>query len=340
MAGVVVLGLVACSGEQPASDPSGQTGPPPPAEANTKTAPPTADSAQAAADWLKDNLTDGSHAELEYDGDMFADAGLTIDSMWALMAAGDTEAAQKAADWLALRDTAIDYAGDGEQAAYPSAMGKLALAYLTPGVTVSPEYKPADLAASIAGRISPEGRFRDISEWGDNSTPAGQAFDIILLVQLGQLDGLTADPVAGLLAVGCEDGSYPSMFDTDPPCVGDVDTTAIVAQAMLAAGQGEVAERAFDYLLTAQTESGRWQSFGVDSVNSTALAVGALSLWDTPEAKDAAALGMEELAAWQLPKTAAFPAVAGGEGDLRATAQGILGLKGVSYLDLLDIHPQ
>jgi hypothetical protein len=301
---------------------------------------PAIDSAAVAAEWVVLNLTDGSHADLEYDNEKFSDAGLTIDAMWALLAAGDTAGAQKVATWLSLRDTAIDYAGDGEQAAYPSAMGKLGLAYLTPGVEITPEYKSAEeLATGIIGRLSPEGRFRDISEWGDNSTPAGQAFDILLLVKLGLWEQLDADPMAALVAIACDDGSYPSMFDADAPCVGDVDTTGIVSQALVATGQTETAQQAVEYLLAAQTDSGRWQTEGVDSVNSTAQAVSALSLWDTIEAKDAVALGMEELSAWQLARTAAFPASQGGEGDLRATAQGILGLKGISYLDLLSIEP-
>ncbi|MDR2567519.1 MAG: terpene cyclase/mutase family protein [Bifidobacteriaceae bacterium] len=343
LAALTAISLAGCSGDAPEAQGSGT--PPPATKAATSTpsagGDATGESAGAAAEWLAQNLVDGSHAEVEYDGDKFTDAGLTIDVMWALVAVGDLDAARRVADWLALRDTAIDYAGDGEQAAYPSAMGKLALAYLTPGVQSTPEYKSAqELAASVAGRLKPEGRFRDISEWGDNSTPAGQAFGIMLLVKLGMLDGLSADPVAGLVGVACEDGSYPSMFDTDPPCTGDVDTTAIVLQALLAAGQPEAADRAVAYLLAAQTESGRWQSFGADSVNSTALAVSALSLVDTPEAKDAAALGLETLRGWQLPKTAALPAADGAEGDLRATAQGVLGLTQTSYLDLLDIPPK
>ena len=166
--------------------------------------------AARAADWIVQNLVDGAYAQYEYDGDLWTDAGLTIDSMWALIAAGEIEAAQKTAFWLALRDTAIDYGGDGEQVAKPSAMGKLGLAYITPAVTVVPEYQSVpDLATTIIGRLSPEGRFRDISEWGDNSTPTGQAFDILLLHKLDRLEGLPADPVAGLIAIGCEDGSYP-----------------------------------------------------------------------------------------------------------------------------------
>jgi hypothetical protein len=356
LAAAAVFGLTACSGAKPpagtpASSPasvspgaaqptSDATAPDAPGGGDAGGAAGDAAAAAAAAQWLVQNLADGTHAEIEYDNEMFNDGGLTIDAMWALVAAGQTEAAGKAADWLAQRGNAIDYAGDGEQAAYPSAMGKLGLAYLTPGVAPAPQYKSApDLAGLIAGRLSPEGRFRDISEWGDNSTPAGQAFDILLLVKLGALDGLTADPVAGLEAIACPDGSYPEAFDADPPCLGDVATTAIIAQALLAAGQTQAADRAFDHLLAAQVESGRWQSFGTDSVSATALAVAALGLVDTPEAKNAAALGLAALRGWQLARTGAFPAADAAEGELRATAHGILALTGTSHLDLLGIPP-
>ncbi|MDR0594973.1 MAG: hypothetical protein LBG60_17345 [Bifidobacteriaceae bacterium] len=339
LAALAAIGLASCQGGQPAPTP---TASPTGSKAAAATPSPaengTAERAAAAAAWLAQNLAEGSHAQYEYDGDMWSDAGLTIDAMWALVAAGDLAAAGRAGAWLAERQNAIDYAGDGEQAAYPSAMGKLALAYLTPGVEVAPGHLSAEqLADAVAARLAPEGRFRDISEWGDNSTPTGQAFDIMLLVKLGRLDRLSADSVAGLIGVGCEDGSYPIMFDTDPPCVGDVDTTAVVAQALLAAGQAQAAERAFAYLVEAQTASGRWQSFGADSVNSTALAVSALSCLDSAQAKDAAALGLQALRDWQLPGSSAFPAADGVEGDLRATAQAILGLTGASYLELLAI---
>lgn len=351
LAALTIPALAACS-DQPAAAPPQ----PVPSDSATPGAgaedpdAPAADPVAAAAAWLTSNLTDATHVEIEYDGDMLADAGATIDVMWALVAAGDLDAAGTVVDWLAQRQVAIDYAGDGQQAAYPSSMGKLALAYLTPGLAPTPEYQSAEaLAAGVAGRLKPEGRFRDISEWGDNSTPMGQAFDIMLLVKLGMMDGLAADPVAGLVAVACDDGSYPVMFDTDPPCVGEVETTAVVAQALMAAGEDAAAERAFDYLLAAQTESGRWQNSGTDSVGATSLAVSALALRADPEAADAAALGLQQLKAWQLPRSAAFPGIgaaggatnAGGtEGDVRATAQAVLGLSLVSYLDLLGVEPR
>jgi hypothetical protein len=330
--------LVGCGEEKAPAGPSTKAASP---SSSGQSVEPAGESARLAAQWIAQELVDGSHAESEYDGSVFADNGLTIDAMWALVAAGEPALAQKAADWLALRDNAIDYAGDGEQAAYPSAMGKLALAYLTPGLKVEPEYKSAEeLATSLIGRLKPEGRFRDISEWGDNSTPAGQAFDIMLLVRLGQLDGLSVDPVAALMAISCDDGSYPSMFDAEQPCTGDVDTTAIVAQALFAAGQDAAAEEAFTYLLQAQTEPGRWQNSGADSVNSTGLAVSTLSLWESAEAKSAVKLGVKALIDWQLPATGAFPGGERGESDLRATVQGVLGLQAVSYLKLLGIQAQ
>jgi hypothetical protein len=291
-----------------------------------------------AAAWIAGELVDGSHAEVEYDGDQFPDGGLTIDALWALTATGDPSAGS-AGEWLAEAQNATDYAGDGEIAAYTGAMAKLGLAYLTPGAAVTPPpgKSPEELMGQLDARLSPEGRFRDISEWGDNATPMGQAFGVLLSLQVEGAPEAAASSVRGLVEAACQDGSYPSTFSAGDTCVGDVDTTAVAAQALSAAGETAAAGRAFAYLLSVQTPSGRWRSLETDSVNSTALAVGALTLAEDEAAGVAVQSGTAALADWQDANTGAFPAGESGAGDLRSTAQGVLGLLGVSYPALFGI---
>ncbi|MDR1825004.1 MAG: hypothetical protein LBR27_06690 [Bifidobacteriaceae bacterium] len=296
--------------------------------------------ATVAAEWLAAQLVDGTHQETEYDGAMFTDYGLTVDTLFALAATGQLDQAGAIAEWLVEPDNLIAYIGDGEMALYPGAVGKLGLALGIEGLNVTREGAAAadQMVAALTDRLADTGRFQDLSEFGDYSTPTGQALDVVFLAQQSALGDLPADPVAFLASAQCEDGGYPSTFNDPEGCQSDPDSTTVVVQALMAAGgHEERVTSALTWLYNFQEADGSWASMGAVTPNSTGLAVSLLSQVDSEEARGAVNLGLQVLATWQLPD-GAFPAAAGGSaGDARATSQAVLGLAGVDYLSLAGL---
>jgi hypothetical protein len=295
--------------------------------------------AGTAIDWLVGQLVDGDHQETTYDGQVYPDYGLTVDTLFALEAAGRFDEAAKVAAWLVQPDNLIAYLGDGEMALYPGAVGKLGLALNSPGlyVTLEGQAAPEAMVEALTGRLADTGRFQDISEFGDYSTPVGQALAIMFLAQQGKLEGLAPDPVAFLATAQCEDGGFPSTFEYEEGCESDPDTTAFVVQALAVAGGHEDAvTTAVTHLINFQLPNGHWSSFDAEAPNSVGLAVAVLSQVDSEEARAAVSLGLQALEEWQLPD-GAFPAADSAEGDARATAQAVLGLVQVDFPTLAGL---
>jgi hypothetical protein len=298
----------------------------------------TLNRADAAAGWLARQMTDGQHFEVVFDGVAFPDQGLTIDAIFAFAATrrGDDYAARATA-WLAGPDILTGYIGDGAGEAYSGATAKLALAVQVRGADPT-AFGGVDLIARLRGLQAPSGRFTDRSAFGDFSNVFGQSFAILALQRTPA--GVPATALSFLVASACDDGGFPVFFDA-PTCVSDVDATAMAVQALRAAGRSRAAAPAVRWLVDAQTAGGGFSNgAGTANANSTGLAGQALLASGRLVAATRAVLFLRSLQAGCSAPAADRGAIAFTAGgldpttDVRATAQGILGLAGVGFAQL------
>ncbi|MDR0945520.1 MAG: hypothetical protein LBM66_05075 [Bifidobacteriaceae bacterium] len=370
-----------------------------------------------AATWLSTTLKDSNHEVSTSGGSTYDDPGLTIDTLWAMVAANQVDQTSQIGAWLADKAQIKSYTGQGAKAIYAAATAKLGLALGTPGLPAETDF---DASALLTGRLQSSGRFTDSSSSGDYSTPTGQALAILYYLQQGTLASLHADPVQYLVGAQCKDGSWPASFDaggasasasadadysdsdsdgdtdfdsdsgqdtgtdfgadddststdldsgtdTDETasatsCVGDVDTTGLVVQALAAAGgQPKDVLSGAVWLAHHQSEDGSWSSSSASagssvspaasasssgktaSVNSTAMAVmGLLSAYkvvkDDRKAIQKAALAGREFLASVQNSDGGLPVGASGTSDARATAQGVVALEGDDMPTLLGVE--
>jgi LPXTG-motif cell wall-anchored protein len=288
--------------------------------------------APAAAGWLADQLVDGERLETEFGGDRFPDQGLTIDAVLGFAAAGVAGAdADSAMHWLAGPEVLSGYVGDGEAEAYAGAHAKLALSAQVQGLDPT-SFGGVDLLARLLTLLDGTGRFSDRSQFGDFSNAFSQSFAILALARTPA--GAAPEAVAFQLAAQCPDDGFPEQFAADP-CRSDVDSTAMVVQALLAAGQDPTA--ALDWLAGQQHPDGGFGS-GAGNANSTGLAAQALRAGGRDAAADQAVTfltGLQVGCDGPADQRGSIRTSADQPGDVpRATAQGILGLAGVGMADL------
>jgi LPXTG-motif cell wall-anchored protein len=300
----------------------------PPAHA----APTTDQRARAAAGWLADQLVDGERLEIEFGGDRFPDQGLTVDAVLAFAAAGVAGVeAEAAVSWLAEPEVLAAYVGDGLAEAYAGAHAKLAFGAQVQGHDPA-SFGGVDLLARLLSLLDESGRFSDRSQFGDFSNAFSQSFAILALARTPA--GAPPAAVAFQLAAQCPDGGFPEQFAADP-CRSDVDSTAMVAQALLAAGESPTG--ALDWLAGQQHPDGGFGSDG-GNANSTGLAGQALRVGGRDLAADRAVTFLASLQVGcdgSPEQRGSIRTRADLPGDVpRATAQGILGLVGVSLAEL------
>jgi hypothetical protein len=201
-----------------------------------------------------------------------------------------------------------------------------------------------DLVAQLLDReIADEadglvGRFSDIGDFGDFSTPLTQS---LALLALQRTDGVEPSPeaIAALIDAACPDGGFPSQFDAaaDPDtCTSSVDTTGFAVQALLAVGATTEADTAVSWLATAQADDGSFSSPDGINSNSTGLAAAAFSLRGQDAAAEAARtwiLGIQDGPDSDSPGAIPFNTEERGAVEL-ATSQAILGLVGADLATL------
>jgi hypothetical protein len=301
----------------------------PPAQAQAAD-PTTGQPAPAAAGWLADQLVDGKF--LRFAGTEFAAPGLTIDAVLAFAAAGVAgDAAAAATGWLAEPAVVSGYVGDGTVEAYAGPHAKLAFAAQVQGLDPA-TFGGVDLPARLLTLLDSDGRFSDRSEFGDFSNAFSQSFAILALA--GTPAGVPPEAVAFQLAAECPDGGFPEQFGTDP-CASDVDSTAMVVQALLAVGADPTA--AVDWLAGQQHADG---GFGSDAgnANSTGLAAQALRAAGRDGPADRAVgflLSLQVGCAGPDDQRGSIRTSAEADGDVpRATAQAVLGLVGTGLAEL------
>ena len=208
------------------------------------------------------------------------------------------------------------------------------------------------LALSLAGpalAATPEtrddfelGRFRDVSDFGDFSTPLNQSLAILALARADGT-GPSEAAVHLLLAQQCDDGGFPSSFKAPstagaPACSSSVDTTAFAIQALNAVGETAAVEAAVTWLVGAQEESGVFGSPDGLNANSTGVAAVALDIGADLGVTGAAAarddardwiIGVQEGCDAPDDRAGVVPFNADTDGFLAlATAQAIVGLTG------------
>ncbi|TWP50726.1 terpene cyclase/mutase family protein [Lentzea tibetensis] len=293
--------------------------------------------AEAAAGWLARQLVDGERFEADFGGEKFPDQGLTIDAIFAFASARVSDAnAEKAITWLARPEITTGYVGSGTEA-YAGAHAKLMLAALVKHKNPA-SFGGVDLPAGLRGLLTPSGRFSDRSDFGDFSNAFTQSLALLALDRTQA--GAPAPAVTFLAGTQCADGGFPLNFG-QATCTSDVDSTAMVVQALFATGRATDAREGVAWLVTQQQADGGFRAVanGPTNANSTGLAAEALA----KHRPAAAAKGRAFLRSLQVGCTgpaADRGAVAHDASGFnpatapRATAQAILGLSGVGLADL------
>lgn len=334
----------------------------------------TAHPAEAAAAWLADELVakDGMLTVSFGGPDEFADQGLTIDAVLALLAAGAGDDPAVALAGGALADQLAPYvtgfsSNPDDRAA--NAVAKALLLEQVAGTDISDAYDlDTDLRSLLEADGDDAGRFSDTDSqgFGNYANGIGQALGVLALDRTP--GGVPAAAVDYLLRQQCDDGSfrlyhfgYVLSFDPfqtvdthacEDVAEGDADATAFALQALLAVPPDPAVTGAIDdavtYLLGQQQPSGGFLGTGAVNSNTTGLAAAALRAAGEGEAADAAA-GF--LAGLQLRTCADFGALAYDQPALaagiaadrgqwtRATTQGALGLGLPAYGDIGTVAP-
>jgi len=317
------------------------------------TAPLTTDPVDAAAGWLTGEFVDGDHlaTEIDLNGDgvidpvteVFADYGLTADAIFAFSAAGSAgDAANAATDYL--EANVAGYTGDGVSESYAGSLAKLILVADIMGRDPT-DFGGQDLITRLLAQQAADGRFSDVSAFGDFSNPIGQSLAIIGL-ERATAAGAPAAAVDFLVSVQCADGGFVSDLNTLPCATGEVDTTAFAVQALLVAGRDVTDALAF--LIGQQAADGSFATpgFGNPPVttansNSTGLAAQALRVLGAENAAEDAVTWLldrqvgaggpqEQQGAFAFDATGFDPANA-----TRATTQATLGVAGIGFIDLI-----
>jgi len=284
------------------------------------------------------NLIDGRYYE-SFPGT--ADFGLTIDGALALAATGDDNAAllnivafvENGTD--PSKRTVNDWTGIGTSDASGGAIGKEAL--LAEVVGDNPRSFGGHnlisaLDASVCAKPSKGANTScpGAGSYLNDTSVFDQALGIMAQLRAGQVSQ-AAQPIAYLESLQGANGSFPSLI---PRSGGpDVDSTAMAAMA-LALADGSRASTAVRAALTwiaaQQKHNGGFESAGTESINSTGLAIQALTLRaGSYRARISAAL---RFLAGEQTSNGGFDADAGQHGsNLRASTQAVGGAVGTSF---------
>jgi hypothetical protein len=225
----------------------------------------TDDPVQAAAGWLASQL-DPDQGALYYEEFGFTDLGGTIDLVLGLGAAGvASEAIETATATLEARTAEyVEPEGAGPRS---GALGKLLL--LAAATDRDPTAFGADGLDLISAleALEDEGRFTD-APTPDYASPFTQAVAIVGLERTAD-GGASAAAIDFLREQACDDGGFPLQYVAEGAnCTSAVDSTAMAAQALLAAG--EDASGPLGWLLARQRESSAGDVGG--NANATGLA--------------------------------------------------------------------
>lgn len=267
--------------------------------------------------------------------------GPTIDAVIALAASG-AGAAQAEATTAALAADVEGYIGAGGET-YTGATGKLLTLTAVQGESAT-DFGGVNLIERLRATLTDEGRFVDVSEWGDYSNTLGQSWAILGLERAA--GGADASAVEFLRGQQCVDGGF-RLYPETEPCASNPDATGIAVQALVAAAgpaDTDVTE-ATAYLAGLMDSSGgiggEPPTDGVNA-NSTGLAAGAFTAaGDTANAARARSFLTSLYLGCDAPEplrgAIAYDADALAQPELgtqlrMATGQAAVGLAGKSYV--------
>jgi hypothetical protein len=294
---------------------------------------------QAAAGWLARQMTGRSHFVIAFQGKTYPNQGGTIDAILAFAATRTADGyGARAIGWLERPGIRSGYIGDGKANSYAGATAKLALAAEVRGINPA-RFGGVNLIARLAKLLTPSGRYSDHSSFGDFSNAFSQSLAIIALSRDG---GAPAKAVSFLLASECSNGGFPLEFGLKS-CASEPDATAMDVQALLAAGRARAAQPALRWLARVQLRNGGFinaAAFPAANANSTGLAGEALAAggWFRRAAHARKfLLGLQQGCSAPGGRRGAIAYTRAGfswSNAVAATAQGILGLAGVSLARL------
>jgi hypothetical protein len=275
-----------------------------------------------AVAWLAgQQLEDGGFSTGFSDG---SDLGASADAAIAFASAGQ-DPAEVSAQGVSLMEFLATTVSETDLDGSPGLAAKAVLAVVAAGGTPQ-QFGGNDLIVLVG-----DGYHQDSGLFGTGSFDSALA--ILALTAADQAVPIGA--VDGLLATRIEDGSYGFTGDTTPGS-GDSNTTALVVQALVAAGATrEDIQPSLDYFMAVQNDDGGWtyqkpSDFGEDTdANSTALVTQALlaageslNEWSNPV--DALLLFQDGSGAFGFNAAMSDP-------SLLATVQAIPALAGVDY---------
>lgn len=280
---------------------------------------------RAAAWLLQQQAADGGFG---MPGSETSDVGMTADAVIALASAGlDPRSAESGGrtplDFLAVEAARLSASDVGKAA-------KIVLAFQAVGEDMHAE-PAASLLASLLGAFDDTGTFA-------GQGPYEHALVILALANAGE--SVPQGAVQSLLATRLEDGSFSYNGDRTPG-MGDSNTTALVVQALVAAGAREAVAPSLDYFRAVQNDDGGWtyqkpSPYGEDTdANSTALVIQALQA--SGESLQAWGDPIPVLLSFQLPSGAFFYNNAFTDENLLATVQAIPALAGVDFTEVADL---
>lgn len=248
-----------------------------------------------------------------------SDPGATIDAIFALVAAqsmgieADTDSAVK---YLESGDVALVYAQTSS-----GSSAKLALALVATG------NDPHDFNAVDPMSIVEVGAGLGMIGFG----PYDHAIGILALVATGTpVPQMAIDTARGSQI---EDGSW--AFDgTMSAGAGDTNTTAMMVQALVAAGvTSDLVTNATDYLVSAQNDDGGfpYQPGAESDANSTALVIQAMIAANEENHADALAKAEKALAGMQNESGAFYYMASTPDDNAYATVQAVPALAGLAF---------
>ncbi len=289
---------------------------------STPSTPTPVDAAASAAGWVS----------IQVGADSTLGAGSLADAIFTFAAAGvgGTAAADALTKLAAKTDAYAGYGGTLK----PGEIAKILLAVHVAGGNPN-AFAGHDLEADLRGLLVTSGP--DTGHF-TGATVYGQAVAILALATT--TGGVPAGTAAWLVGPKCADGSYPFDIGWCDPTNFDVDTTAMVLQAFLAAGDAADAGTATASLVALQAVDGSFTSYGTNT-STTAAAAQALRAAGESAAADAAA-------AWLVGKQYGCDVAAADQGAfpysdsyagvlIYSTTQAALGL-GAPRLDLLSLE--
>jgi hypothetical protein len=282
---------------------------------------------EAASTWLREQQ-DASGGFLGLSGE--PDPGTTTDAVMALYAAQRRDPAaatslDAALDYLEREENGAVYAQTG-----PGQAAKLSLAVVTGGRD-SRDFAGLDLVAAMTAPLATPVPDRIAGIYGDDLYD--HALVLIALAAAGEaIPDAALEPVR--VAQG-EDGGW--AFDgSTAPGAADSNTTALVIQALVAAGHGDdpMVDRALAYLSTLLAPDGGF-AYGpadplVADANSTALVLQALIAAGEDPVSSEWGNAPLALALFQTPSGGLRYMAADEEPNLMATVQAIPAMEGLS----------